>query len=264
MSQKPSNTTTDHQPRISISPNSVVDNLQAINGSDGKTNVFIQLRLQSLQPALVSLSFSVFSAAVAIEPLRLINANCIQQYVIPAGLYEEKRVLKARVEDLNIALEENTKRYDNEIHRFKKMVKEKDQSISNLNTMILKLHRRDFVHTDAEIANKFIKLRSSILEFCKTHLPGGIKFPRELNVLPEMSGLAMRAEVAYQLYFAFFNPSLQLFGHLDDSYSARASKGRGGIGLSVGYRVIENHIMTSSNPEMTGEIRDYKDYISQC
>lgn len=260
-SQTPGNTTTDHQPRSSIFPYPGFDNLQAkIRTMDENMNRLLPLFGPGLPHAHVSLSFSARSRGVAVENLRLMKANLIQGYGILLETCEEIMELKAKVASLNTEMERITNCYDNEIQILNKNIKERDRSISDLRRMIVKSHRRDNVYNDAEIANKFITLRSSILEFCKTHFPEGMKFPRKLNVSPEMSELGMRAEVANWLHWAFFNPSLQLFGYLDNSDPAHGSEDYVRAGLSVGCPAIENHVMTSLNPEITGEIRSYKIY----
>ncbi|KAI0539553.1 hypothetical protein GGR58DRAFT_464009 [Xylaria digitata] len=132
--------------------------------------------------------------------------------------YHDNVERNAQIESLETALVDAGKRLDEESHRvatLQDQIIEKDRQIANYKRMIVRSGRREEGPMDAQITELFVKLKSDIVSFCMTCLPGGIRVSRSEGTSPEIGDLLMRAEVANLLFLSFFNSPTALFGHLD-------------------------------------------------
>jgi NTP pyrophosphatase (non-canonical NTP hydrolase) len=136
-------------------------------------------------------------------------------------MFDEHR---AKIESLEMELEATRKRHAEETQELMEKVKQREGQINNFKTMILRSGRKDDGLNDSEITDGFTKLKSDIISFCKTHLPAGPKVRSNHGASPDISELLVRAKVADELYWCFFDSVNRLFGYQDCGQVRTTSK----------------------------------------
>ncbi|KAF2968059.1 hypothetical protein GQX73_g5511 [Xylaria multiplex] len=173
-------------------------------------------------------------------------------------IYRERN---AHIRALETALEDARKRLGEESRKvttLQDQIIEKDREVANYKRMIVRSGRREEGPNDNQISGLFVRLKSEIVRFSMTCLPGGIRVPHSEGTSPEIGDLLMRAKVANLVFLSFFSPSAGLFGHFDTMNDATLQNSKGNS--KSPYQQIERSFNLAKRDEIIteDELKDWR------